>query len=228
MARISSHFEAGIQAESFHPDCIIVDFSIGKVEAMQICQNLRRNTVFAETILIALLPASTLCQAAQNTDRAGFWDTPVPRQKPAPPAPETCGACHHDKYSEWSGSRHAHAFSPGLLGQIYDGLQNPLESIAAEHGFFLPRGVEVEALDSNRLWPFAPSVRVGDSVRAGDAIGSVSEGRIEHKIMVPFDQRGEVEITIPLIGRKLEKRVAIEFKKAREHERTYVNKHLGS
>ena len=52
----ASGFEAGIQAESFHPDCIIVDFSIGKVESLQICQNLRKNTDFSETILIALLP----------------------------------------------------------------------------------------------------------------------------------------------------------------------------
>src|SRR3954452_23038395 len=52
----ASGFEAGIQAESFHPDCIIVDFSIGRVEALQICQNLRKNVDFSETILIALLP----------------------------------------------------------------------------------------------------------------------------------------------------------------------------
>jgi excisionase family DNA binding protein len=52
----ASGFEAGIQAESFHPDCIIVDFSIGRVEALQICQNLRKNVDFTETILIALLP----------------------------------------------------------------------------------------------------------------------------------------------------------------------------
>ena len=52
----ASGFDAGIQAESFHPDCIIVDFSIGRVEALQICQNLRKNAEFAETILIALLP----------------------------------------------------------------------------------------------------------------------------------------------------------------------------
>jgi len=84
---------------------------------------------------------------------------------------------------------------PGLLGQLYDGLQNPLESIAAEHGFFLPRGVEMESLDQHRLWPFAPRVRVGDRVRAGDVIGVVAEGRIEHKIMVPFDQQGEAEVT---------------------------------
>jgi excisionase family DNA binding protein len=56
VAVAASGFEAGIQAESFHPDCIIVDFSIGRVEALQICQNLRKNTDFGETILIALLP----------------------------------------------------------------------------------------------------------------------------------------------------------------------------
>jgi DNA-binding response OmpR family regulator len=52
----ASGFDAGIQAESFHPDCIIVDFSIGRTEALQICQNLRRNSEFTEVILIALLP----------------------------------------------------------------------------------------------------------------------------------------------------------------------------
>jgi excisionase family DNA binding protein len=52
----ASGFEAGIQAESFHPDCIVVDFSIGRTEALQICQNLRRSKDFAEVILIALLP----------------------------------------------------------------------------------------------------------------------------------------------------------------------------
>ena len=56
VAVAASGFEAGIQAESFHPDCIIVDFSIGRVEALQICQNLRRNPEYADTILIALLP----------------------------------------------------------------------------------------------------------------------------------------------------------------------------
>ena len=56
VAVAASGFDAGIQAESFHPDCIIVDFSIGKAEALQICQNLRRNGEFSEIILIALLP----------------------------------------------------------------------------------------------------------------------------------------------------------------------------
>ncbi len=56
VATAASGFDAGIQAESFHPDAIIVDFSIGTTEALQICQNLRRNNEFAEIVLIALLP----------------------------------------------------------------------------------------------------------------------------------------------------------------------------
>lgn len=56
VAVASSGFDAGIQAESFHPDCIIVDFSIGRPEALQICQNLRRNSEFSEIVVIALLP----------------------------------------------------------------------------------------------------------------------------------------------------------------------------
>jgi excisionase family DNA binding protein len=52
----ASGFDAGIQAESFHPDCVIVDFSIGKTESVQICQNLRKNSEFGDVIIIALLP----------------------------------------------------------------------------------------------------------------------------------------------------------------------------
>ncbi|HOM17099.1 MAG TPA: response regulator [Thermoguttaceae bacterium] len=55
-ATAASGFEAGLQAESFNPDCIVVDFSIGRTEALQICQNLRRNPEFTEVVLIALLP----------------------------------------------------------------------------------------------------------------------------------------------------------------------------
>ncbi|MDO5309086.1 MAG: helix-turn-helix domain-containing protein [Planctomycetia bacterium] len=56
VAVASSGFDAGIQAESFHPDCMIVDFSIGRQEALQICQNLRRTPEFSDIIVIALLP----------------------------------------------------------------------------------------------------------------------------------------------------------------------------
>ncbi len=68
----ASGFDAGIQAESFHPDCIIVDVSIGRVEALQICQNLRRNPEYGETILIALLPDDG---SSTNFDRSTINET---------------------------------------------------------------------------------------------------------------------------------------------------------
>lgn len=76
---------------------------------------------------------------------------------------------------------------PGLLGQVYDGLQNPLEGLAQGHGLFLPRGVEVTGLDPNAKWAFTATRRVGDRVKAGDVLGTVPEGPITHKILVPFD-----------------------------------------
>jgi V/A-type H+-transporting ATPase subunit A len=75
---------------------------------------------------------------------------------------------------------------PGLLGQVVDGLQNPLFELAAASGHFLPRGRYLAPLDRERRWPFTPSARVGDVVRAGDALGSVPEGVFEHRVMVPF------------------------------------------
>ena len=72
VAVAASGFDAGIQAESFHPDCIIVDFSIGHTEALQICQNLRRNGEFAEIILIALLPDDG---SSLNFDRSAINET---------------------------------------------------------------------------------------------------------------------------------------------------------
>ncbi len=79
---------------------------------------------------------------------------------------------------------------PGLLGQVVDGLQNPLHELAAVSGHFLPRGRYLEPLDRERRWAFTPGVRVGDRVRAGDALGSVPEGSFEHRIMVPFGWSG--------------------------------------
>ncbi len=84
---------------------------------------------------------------------------------------------------------------PGLLGEVYDGLQNPLEKLAIEHGVFLPRGVDFEALDLNRKWSFVPVVQHGARLQAGGVLGTVQEGRYTHKIMVPFDQDGVVEVT---------------------------------
>ena len=80
---------------------------------------------------------------------------------------------------------------PGLLQQIYDGLQNPLPQLAEKHGFFLPRGEVLEALDSSVQWRFTPMVKKGDKVEAGSYVGSVPETQFTHYIMVPFDVPGE-------------------------------------
>ena len=96
---------------------------------------------------------------------------------------------------EMSGELLSVSLGPGLLANVIDGLANPLAVIAKEHGFFLPRGVDVSPLDEAKKWPFSPSVAVGDRLVAGQSLGTVPEGPFTHKIMVPFDQRGEVEVT---------------------------------
>ncbi len=83
---------------------------------------------------------------------------------------------------------------PGLLGQIFDGLQNPLPQLAEECGFFLKRGVYLEALPDEAKWEFTPSLKKGNKVRSGTKLGFVKEGIIDHWIMVPFGLSGELEI----------------------------------
>lgn len=106
----------------------------------------------------------------------------------------TRGVAIGDKVKQ-SGEMLSVSLGPGLLGQVYDGLQNPLEIIASQHGFFLPRGLEVDGIDQQQHWSFQPVVKVGDTVRAGDLIGHVQEGRFQHKIMAPFNLYGEAEIS---------------------------------
>ena len=75
---------------------------------------------------------------------------------------------------------------PGLLGQVFDGLQNPLPQLAEQAGFFLERGIYLDALPDETLWDFTPTVQAGAKVRKGDPVGKVPEGPFTHKIMVPF------------------------------------------
>ncbi len=96
---------------------------------------------------------------------------------------------------EQSGQMLSVELGPGLLGQVYDGLQNPLDVLANEHGFFLPRGLDMPALDANVQWVFSALLQTGDSVCAGAVIGTVVERRFTHKIMIPFDVKGQAEIS---------------------------------
>jgi V/A-type H+-transporting ATPase subunit A len=83
---------------------------------------------------------------------------------------------------------------PGLLRQIYDGLQNPLPKLSSATGLFLKRGVYFEALDRSAKWEFTPKAKAGDWVTAGDVLGSVPEGKFTHQIFVPFNFIGRAKI----------------------------------
>ena len=79
------------------------------------------------------------------------------------------------------------SLGPGLLGKVYDGLQNPLPELAEECGFFLDRGVYLPALPEDVKWTFTPAVKAGDTVSRADTVGTVPEGIFKHRIMVPFN-----------------------------------------
>ena len=83
---------------------------------------------------------------------------------------------------------------PGLLGQIYDGLQNPLPLLAQQAGWFLERGIYTDALDAQKKWEFTPTAKPGDVVKAGEFVGTVPEGTFAHKIFVPFYLRGNYTV----------------------------------
>jgi len=83
---------------------------------------------------------------------------------------------------------------PGLLSQIYDGLQNPLPALAEKCGFFLKRGIYLEALDNQLAWDFTPLVKTGDKVLAGSWLGFVPEKFFKHYIMAPFMLVGSLEV----------------------------------
>lgn len=84
---------------------------------------------------------------------------------------------------------------PGLIGSIFDGLQNPLVKVAEESGLFLKRGVYLPSLDRRKKWDYTPSKKIGDTVSRGMEIGSTMEGRFHHAIMVPFHLYGEYTIS---------------------------------
>jgi len=83
---------------------------------------------------------------------------------------------------------------PGLLGQVYDGLQNPLPQLAKKFDFFLPRGVHLEPLDEKKKWEFTPLVKAKTKVTKSTPLGFVTEGIFKHYIMVPFNLEGEFEV----------------------------------
>ena len=94
---------------------------------------------------------------------------------------------------EFTGSLLSVELGPGLLSQVYDGLQNPLDDLARQCGYFLQRGVYLNAIP-DRDWDFTPLAKAGDVLTAGDTLGTVPEGAFTHQIMVPFDLEGEWKV----------------------------------
>ena len=92
---------------------------------------------------------------------------------------------------EFTGELLSVELGPGLLAQVYDGLQNPLKLLAEHSGFFLQRGIYLRALNRETKWHFTPSVQPGVVLRAGDRIGSVPEANVKHYIMLPLAWKGE-------------------------------------
>ncbi len=91
---------------------------------------------------------------------------------------------------EFTGELLSAELGPGLLTQVYDGLQNPLPRLAEQCGFFLQRGIYLDALPRDQKWAFTPVAKVGDKLTAGETLGTVPEGIFEHRIMVPFSFQG--------------------------------------
>jgi len=84
---------------------------------------------------------------------------------------------------------------PGLIGTVFDGLQNPLEHVADVSGLFLRRGVYIPSLDRQKKWDYQPVAKLGDLLVRGDTVGTTSEGRFCHHIMLPFNLRGPCTVT---------------------------------
>ena len=82
---------------------------------------------------------------------------------------------------------------PGLLGQIFDGIQRPLNALRRATGVFIGRGAIVTPLDREKAWPFEPRLKVGDSVAGGDILGVVPEtSAMEHRVLAPPGVAGEI------------------------------------
>ncbi len=116
---------------------------------------------------------------------------------------------------------------PGLLSSIYDGLQNPLEDVAENSGYYLPRGVYLPPINRKKKWEFEPQAKVGDVLKRGDTLGSTHEGRFRHRIMVPFNFYDTYTLTWIIPGGSYNVDTVVAKAKdaqGREHQFTMVQK----
>ncbi|MBU1912151.1 MAG: V-type ATP synthase subunit A [Candidatus Omnitrophica bacterium] len=108
---------------------------------------------------------------------------------------------------------------PGLLGNIYDGIQRPLEVLREKEGFYINRGVHVTALDRKKKWHFAPLKKESDYIKGGEIIGEVQEtALIKHRILVPPDAHGKIKWIAKDGEYSLDEKIAILAEKDSEKE----------
>ncbi len=91
---------------------------------------------------------------------------------------------------EFQGELLAATLAPGLLGGVYDGLQNPLSLLDNRQGYFLKRGQLVAPIDTERRWSFTPTVDPKEQVQAGTWLGWVRENHLVHRVLAPLDLVG--------------------------------------
>ena len=114
---------------------------------------------------------------------------------------------------------------PGMLDNIYDGIQRPLPEIKAIAGDVIARGMDVPALNRTKKWDFVAVAKVGDAVKAGDVLGTVQETTaILHKIMVPNGVSGIVEKILPGEHTVDEVVAVVKDEKGKEHELTMIQR----
>ncbi|GAB1457376.1 V-type ATP synthase subunit A [Spirochaetota bacterium] len=95
---------------------------------------------------------------------------------------------------EFTGEMLAVELGPGLLGKIFDGLQNPLPEVAEKTGNFLEAGVYLDPLFRTTKWAWTPVASAGDVVERADILGTVPEGAFVHRVMVPFGLYGSYKV----------------------------------
>ncbi|MCK4887278.1 MAG: V-type ATP synthase subunit A, partial [Planctomycetes bacterium] len=99
---------------------------------------------------------------------------------------------------------------PGMIGNIYDGIQRPLEKIREMSDIYISRGISVPSLDREKKWHFVPCVRAGDTVGAGAILGSVQEKEnFVHRILVSPADKGVIESIMPEGDYTVEEPIAI-------------------
>ena len=87
---------------------------------------------------------------------------------------------------------------PGLISNMFDGIERPLQKIKDEHGNFMPEGIGLISLDEEKLWDVKFEVKLGDMVEGGMIFGTVKETEIiTHRLLIPIDVKGKITSIVP-------------------------------